>query len=50
MGVILAFFLGSEKEEMISLIAKRMGLPREVVEAEFDKMVEELKKFQKVDE
>lgn len=42
-------FLGSEKEEMISLIAKRMDLPREVVEAEFDKMVDELKKFQKVE-
>ena len=42
-------FLGSEKEEMISLIAKRMELPRELVEAEFDKMINELKKFKKVD-
>ena len=50
MGAFGFIFLGSEKEEMISLIAKRMGLPREVVEAEFDKMIKELKKFQKVDE
>lgn len=50
MGLFGLYFLGSEKEEMISLIAKRMDLPREVVEAEFDKMIDELKKFQKVDE
>lgn len=49
MGLFAVFFLGSEKEEMISLIAKRMQLPRELVEAEFDKFIEELKKFQKED-
>lgn len=47
MGRYGLLFLGSEKEEMITLIAKRMELPRELVEAEFDKFIEILKTFQK---
>lgn len=49
MGLFGVLFLGSEKEEIISIIAKRMNLPRELVEAEFDKFIEELKKFQKAE-
>ena len=49
MGLFGGLFLGSEKEEMITLIAKRMELPRELVEAEFNKFIEELKKFQKAE-
>lgn len=41
------FFLGTEKEEMITLIAKRMNLPRELVEAEFEKFIEVLRTFKK---
>lgn len=49
MGLFGVLFLGSEKEEIISIIAKRMNLPRELVEAEFDKFIEKLKKFQKAE-
>ena len=49
MGAFGLLFLGSEKEEIISIISKRMDLPRELVEAEFNKFIEELKKFQKAE-
>lgn len=32
---------------MITLIAKRMNLPRELVEAEFEKFIEVLRTFKK---
>lgn len=46
MGIFGFAFLGEEKQEMITLISKRMQLPRELVEAKFDEMIQELKKFQ----
>ena len=49
MGIFGFGFLIKESEEMITLLAKEMKLPRELVEAKFIDMLYELKKFQKIE-